>query len=119
MGQYSHFAGSLHIYRPYIPAARQYLEEGWQDSPVAAMPSMPPGDPWPNIRLLLEAEEAIRAGRAPRKRRIANLPDYWRDLVRLYRSTRSPRKSAGRKLGGVPSVLNIFSGRTIIMEDRQ
>ena len=83
LGEYSHFAGSLHIYHRYIAAAKRYLAEGWQDSAVAAMPSMPAGDPWPNIRILLEAEEAIRTGRAVSKRRIGKLPDYWRDLVRL------------------------------------
>jgi thymidylate synthase len=83
LGHYSHFAGSLHIYQPYFSDAKQFLDEGWQDSLVAAMPPMPPGDPWPNIRLFLEAEEAIRSGRQPGKRHMAKLPEYWQDLVRL------------------------------------
>jgi len=83
LGHYSHFAGSLHIYQPFIAEARQYLDEGWQDSLVAAMPPMPPGDPWPSINVFLKAETAVRSGRPPGKRRMATLPDYWQDLVRL------------------------------------
>jgi len=83
VGVYSHFAGSLHIYDDYLDAARKYIGEGWQDREYAAMPPMPAGDPWPSVLVWLEAEEAIRAGRAPGKRRLDRLGDYWGDLARL------------------------------------
>ena len=83
LGTYSHYAGSLHIYADYLDAAKQYIEEGWQDREYAAMPRMPAGDPWPSVRSWLKSEEAIRAGRRLPKCLVRDLDDYWSDLVRL------------------------------------
>src|SRR5262249_45882945 len=97
LGTYSHYAGSLHIYEGYIVAAKQYIAEGWQDREAAAMPRMPPGDPWQSVRSWLEAEETIRAGRRPAKRLLNRLDDYWADLVRLlcvYTNVKKKKRAA-------------------------
>ena len=73
LGTYSHYAGSFHIYEEYVEAAKQYIEEGWQDREHAAMPKMPPGDPWPSVQAWLKAEEAIRSGRQPANRLLSGL----------------------------------------------
>ncbi|MFL5330246.1 MAG: thymidylate synthase [Gemmataceae bacterium] len=86
LGHYTHFAGSLHIYQPQLGAARNFLAEGWQDSLVAAMPAMPHGDPWPGIGHVLNAEDLVRSGKSPGKRRMSKLAPYWQDLVRLLQA---------------------------------
>lgn len=83
LGTYSHYAGSLHIYEDFIGAARAYIDEGWQDREVAAMPPIPTGDPWPSIESWLATENSIRLGRLPAKRLVEGLDEYWGDLVRL------------------------------------
>lgn len=46
------------------------------------MPSMPSADPWDSIRLLLEAEAAIRLGHdIPESAH--TLDPYWMDLIRI------------------------------------
>lgn len=87
-GVYSHFVGSLHLYNDAendnddVPAARQYLDEGWQPTQLVEMPAMPPGDPRPSIDVVVDAEAAIREGR-PLDDSVKALPSYWRDIVRL------------------------------------
>jgi thymidylate synthase len=80
LGTYKHTVGSLHLYRPDRPTARDYLREGWQST--TSMPPMPTADPWSAIRRVLKAERAIRHGR---KLSIGalRLPRYWADIVRL------------------------------------
>ena len=87
-GAYTHFVGSLHLYNDAendnddVPAARQYLAEGWQPTQFVEMPAMPPGDPRPSIETVVRAEAAIREGRALDDS-VGALPPYWRDIVRL------------------------------------
>jgi thymidylate synthase len=80
LGTYKHAIGSLHLYEEHRESARQYLEEGWQETVL--MPPMPQGDPWRSIRVLLKAESAIRRGK---KIIITDLTleSYWDDFVRL------------------------------------
>lgn len=81
-GAYLHSVGSFHLYERDHAAALSYLDEGWQDA--AAMPAMPPGDPWDDIHQLLELEQEIRKTshldvsglKLPRV-------SYWRDLALL------------------------------------
>ncbi len=81
-GAYTHFVGSLHLYDDDLRFARQYLDEGWQPTQYVAMPRMPAGDPTQSIETVLQAEAAIRAGRALGNS-AEGLAPYWRDLVRL------------------------------------
>jgi thymidylate synthase len=90
VGDYTHFACSLHVYDDNLQAARDMLAEGVQATVEAAMMPMPKSDPWPAIRLFLQAEAAIRAGREVDDR-VNGLPDYWQDLVRLLRVFRLSR----------------------------
>ena len=85
-GVYTHFVGSLHLYNDGendnddVPAARQYLDEGWQPTQLVEMPAMPTGDPRPSIETVARAEAAIREGR-DLDDAVSTLPPYWRDIV--------------------------------------
>jgi thymidylate synthase len=81
LGTYRHFVGSLHLYETRIATARQFLEEGWQ-SLSTTMPPMPDGDPWQSVRMLINAERALRLNTGS-PADIESLDPYWQDLVRL------------------------------------
>ena len=87
LGTYKHFVGSLHLYGDEEPSARNFLEEGWQQTDLP-MPSMPDGDPWPNIRHLLLTESQLRKGDVCPEVSLGNLPPYWADLGHLLRAFR-------------------------------
>lgn len=80
IGTYKHAVGSLHLYEKNSDAARQYLDEGWQET--LSMAPMPIGDPWPAIRTLLTVEMEIRKGKMPDVARL-KLDEYWADFVWL------------------------------------
>jgi thymidylate synthase len=80
VGMYSHAVGSLHLYEKNRKAAKQYLDEGWQEN--VTMPPMPLGDPWPALRILLKVESEIRDGEISDVASL-KLGEYWADLVRL------------------------------------
>jgi thymidylate synthase len=95
LGDYTHFVGSLHIYKKHRNAVQKYLQEGWQPTQNVAMPEMPNGDPWPSVKALVRAEVAIRRGRDP-KQLLDGLDPYWQDLARLlqvYRCFQDGNKS--------------------------
>jgi thymidylate synthase len=81
LGRYWHAATSLHLYDEDKPKVQRFLKEGWQATNMP-MPDMPIGDPWPHIRMVLDAEAQIR-----QKKKIQaddlRLPHYWTDLVRI------------------------------------
>jgi thymidylate synthase len=83
VGSYKHCVGSLHLYDANRGQAKRYLAEGWQSSKIA-MPPMPYGDPWPDLREVLAAERRIRNGS------FKSVPksitsSYWMDIVHLLR----------------------------------
>lgn len=78
VGDYHHFATSLHLYEDDIGAVGKYLDEGFQ-SPVFSMPKMPSGCQMDNLDAFLEVERAIRSGDITKAEQIT-LPRYWRDL---------------------------------------
>jgi thymidylate synthase len=80
LGKYKQFVGSLHLYDSDGEAAQQYLAEGVQST--VPMPPMPPGDPWPALRKLLDAEQQIRQGGSLEAKAWVAEP-YWADLIRL------------------------------------
>jgi len=82
LGTYKHAVGSLHLYVQHVGPARRFLKEGWQ-STQAVMPSMPAGDPWPSIAILLQAESSIRNSGEFAADSIPGLEPYWADLIRL------------------------------------
>jgi thymidylate synthase len=81
-GTYKHAVGSLHLYDTDAEAAQQFLGEGWQ-STQAPMPSMPAGDPWSQVTLLLRAESAIRTTGTFDDDILGEAAPYWADLIRL------------------------------------
>jgi thymidylate synthase len=48
LGTYKHMVGSLHVYDADKMKVRKFLREGYQSR--VAMPRMPKGDPWPNLK---------------------------------------------------------------------
>jgi thymidylate synthase len=82
LGTYKQAVGSLHLYARDINDTKQFLGEGWQ-STTAHMPPMPKGDPWPAIKLLLEAESQIRNSDKPCDGILTRIDPYWGDLIRL------------------------------------
>jgi thymidylate synthase len=96
-GVYSHFVGSLHLYNESLRASRQYLDEGWQPTLGAAMPPMPLGDPMPSIKIVQQAEEAIRRGRKLDSS-VNGLPPFWRDIVRLLEIYGLSTRREGKKI---------------------
>jgi thymidylate synthase len=82
LGTYKQAVGSLHLYTKSLENARRFLEEGWQ-STQSPMPSMPAGDPWPSIDLMLQAESSIRTAGTFDEGILGRVDMYWADLIRL------------------------------------
>jgi thymidylate synthase len=80
LGDYQHLVGSLHLYTRDQLKVERFISEGLQDD--IPMPAMPRGDPWPSIRAVLRAEEAIRL-RNDAAISTKELDPYWADIVRL------------------------------------
>lgn len=79
VGEYHHFATSLHLYGRDVDKVWRYLDEGYQN-PTFAMPKMPNGCQLANLGRFLAVEMAIREGQITRSSEIV-LDDYWRDLA--------------------------------------
>ena len=79
MGEYHHFATSLHLYEKNLRRVDAYLGEGFQN-PTFAMPKMPSGCQLNDLKAFLEAERSIRSGSISQASQL-NLPTYWRDLA--------------------------------------
>ena len=99
LGTYKHMVGSLHVYDVDKQKVSEFLKEGYQSR--ISMPRMPSGDPWPNLKKLINVESRIRQGIHVRVDRY-EVPRYWADLMRLLqvfalnkarKSTRSIRSA--------------------------
>lgn len=95
VGEYHHFATSLHLYEQHVGGACDYLDEGFQN-PTFAMPKMPSGCQLENLSAFLNIERKIREGIITNVSQI-KLPEYWFDLsliilrcadIRFKRGTR-------------------------------
>ena len=87
IGSYHHSVASLHLYDDTDQLrsktlAQQYLDEGLYET--VPMPPMPAGDPWPAIRIVLEAERELRVGNLDYQTP-GGLDAYWQDLITLLR----------------------------------
>lgn len=106
LGWYKHNVGSFHLY--YEPTdlqlARQFLNEGFQ-STTGRMPPMPPGDPWPSIQRLLQAEAEIRQGLGL-SIDLTSLDPYWADLIRILQAYKYSKMGND---AGVEQVLGTLS----------
>lgn len=79
LGEYHHFATSLHLYDRDKDKVSAYLSEGFQN-PTFAMPKMPTGDQRENLVKFLSVESQIRLGEIMSASEI-RLPQYWKDLA--------------------------------------
>ena len=104
VGDYHHAVGSLHLYDRNERDAREYIEEGWQEGKLA-MPSMPPGDPWPSVRWLLEEEQSIRTD-VPRSSEAPDIDAYWSDLARLLRVHKLLKTKSLREIVRLKNVMS-------------
>lgn len=98
LGEYHHFATSLHLYETDVDKVASYLGEGFQN-PTFAMPKMPSGCQRENLRSFLEVERSIRSGDIASAAEI-QLPTYWRDLALVllrHADTKLKRGTMGRE----------------------
>ena len=79
LGEYHHFATSLHLYEDDQKRVAAYLDEGFQN-PTFSMPKMPSGCQLSNLERFLDIERKIRNGSITVAKQL-NLPEYWRDLA--------------------------------------
>jgi thymidylate synthase len=93
LGTYKHMVGSLHIYNADKTKIDRFFKEGYQSS-VIRMPRMPIGDPWSNLKKLIDVESRIRQGNQVQVDRY-KVPPYWADLMRLLQvfALKKSRKS--------------------------
>lgn len=79
IGEYGHYATSLHIYIDDLDKIEGFQNEGWQEK--VSMPPMPNGDQTNNVLRLLKHERELRQLNT----RISetHTDDYWRDLSTL------------------------------------
>jgi thymidylate synthase len=112
VGLYQQFVGNLHLYDRDETAAQQYIDEGFQAA--VAMPSMPKGDPWASIRMVLRAEARVRAGETL-EANDCGVDDYWADLIRLLQifSAKNPRTIEALK------AQMVFGGYASYIQTRQ
>jgi thymidylate synthase len=83
LGEYIHFAGSMHLYEADIDKAKSYGNEGYQRT--IEMPPMPLGDQFPIVSVLKDVEDRLRHGENVVAEEVVNA-DYWADIVRLYQA---------------------------------
>lgn len=95
VGEYHHFATSLHLYETDIDSVAAYLDEGFQN-PIFAMPKMPSGCQMANLQTFLEVERSIRSGKISKSSQIS-LPQYWRDLAIVLLRLADTRFKRGTK----------------------
>ena len=81
LGDYKHFAGSLHLYVRDVEKAARFQDEGMQRK--VPMPPMPSGDPWPAIRALLAFERRARRSASDLMDPRDSMDPYWADLATL------------------------------------
>lgn len=83
VGEYYHFASSLHLYDTHQAAMRRFEAEGYHATD-ALMPEMPVGDPWDGLSTLLTNESRLRRQEATiRDIDLSSVDPYWADLIRL------------------------------------
>lgn len=80
VGEYLHYATSMHVYNESIEAMKTYVCEGHQKT--VQMPAMPIDDPFSITDTLMAAELALRNGEQIKASDYTCDP-YWADIIRL------------------------------------
>ena len=83
LGEYIHFAGSMHLYEADADKAKSYSDEGYHRT--IEMPPMPLGDQFPMISVLKDVEDRLRHGENLVAEEAID-KDYWADIVRLFQA---------------------------------
>lgn len=98
LGTYKHLVGSLHLYDRHVESVDRFLREGVQAT--AAMPAMPKGSQWTDIKRAFAAETSLRNegdGALPAVlEKLSELQPYWRDMVLLLSIYRLTKGFEGR-----------------------
>ena len=81
LGDYKHFAGSLHLYTGDVEKAARFQEEGMQRK--VPMPPMPKGDPWPAVKALLAFEQKARTSPSHLEDPRESMDPFWADLATI------------------------------------
>lgn len=105
LGEYNHFAASLHLYDENVDAAKEFIGELVQTRLGAEMPPMPSGNPWPAIKIFRAAEAAIRLGQ-PMPDSVKPLHSYWQDLINLLRVYRHSKFGQKEGIGEVKAEMS-------------
>lgn len=111
IGNYKHFAGSLHLYQKHRKGAEQFLAEGYQ--PRVPMPAMPIADPSNAMKVLLKAEAAIRCGDRVDIDNLG-LDNYWLDLVRLLQIYHCHTSKQRSKIAALKRAMSVNTYHTYI-----
>lgn len=106
LGVYTHMVGSLHLYDKNEKAAQRFLREGWQ-STANSMPPMPKDDPWPSVKILLDAEHRLRTTGSLDESCFNGLDPYWADLIRLLIAFRYKRNGEFDRIARVRDSMSI------------
>lgn len=104
LGNYTHTAGSLHIYAPDDDNVQAVLTDpAGAASPPFTFPAMPAQDNWAALGEVLEVEEALRTNRHGLSADLGGLglPHYWAQVLGLfevYRRLRHDEPAPGEML---------------------
>lgn len=98
LGTYTHMAGSLHLYVKDREKAQKYVNGGWRLS--KPMPPMPSGDPWANVKWLLEVEKQLRENRLSNYAN-SQVEGYWIEIAKVLDVHRQIINGERSRLRGV------------------
>lgn len=116
LGEYKHCVGSFHIYEGKDQQkASKFIDEGFQAKVI--MPSMPQGDPWQAINLILKAEEQVRLSK-PLDVVLSSTDDYWVDLIKLLQVYALPESANNTEFDTLKSGLSQASYRMFVNKRR-
>jgi thymidylate synthase len=117
IGVYKHSVGSIHLYDSDNAEANNFIDEGWQPTNISMTP-MPERNPWPEIQLLLSEEKNIRKTGLYTSN-LANIDQYWADLIRLLQIFRYLKDKKSKEISNLKNdmssdIFNSFIDQKLI-----
>jgi thymidylate synthase len=119
LGDYLHYAASMHVYDESIEPMEKYIGEGYQKT--IQMPPMPSGDPFSLTARLIQAEAELRKGKKIQADAFFDEP-YWADIVRLLQvfwATKTRDAPGFDELGALKSAFHHEVYRTFLDRRRK